>query len=70
MQTITAVFEDGVLKPGQPLDLAEHAQVRITIEQLRPNPQKAEKLAALEALWRITRRHSEHMTREDLHERR
>jgi predicted DNA-binding antitoxin AbrB/MazE fold protein len=70
MQTITAIFEDGVLKPGQALKLAEHAQVRITIEPLEPNSQKAEKLAALESLWRITRRYSQHMTRDDLHERR
>ena len=26
-QTITATFEDGVLKPTQPLNLPEHAQV-------------------------------------------
>ena len=32
MQTITATFEDGVLKPAQPLDLPAHAQVRLTIE--------------------------------------
>jgi predicted DNA-binding antitoxin AbrB/MazE fold protein len=32
MQTITATFEDGVLKPMQPLDLPAHAQVRLTIE--------------------------------------
>jgi predicted DNA-binding antitoxin AbrB/MazE fold protein len=70
MKTITAIFEDGVLKPSQPLKLAEHAQVRITVEPLEASSQKAEKLAALEALWRITKRHSEHLTREDLHERR
>lgn len=70
MQTMTAIFEDGVLKPTQPLQLPEHAEVRITIEALEPNPQKAEKLASLEALWRITRRHSGHLTREQLHERR
>ena len=28
MQTITATFEDGVLKPKEPLDLPAHAQVR------------------------------------------
>jgi predicted DNA-binding antitoxin AbrB/MazE fold protein len=30
--TIDATYEDGVLKPAQPLPLAEHAQVRITLE--------------------------------------
>src|ERR1700688_3447133 len=34
MQTITATFENGVLKPAQPLDLPERAQVRLTIEPL------------------------------------
>ena len=34
MQTITATFEDGVLKPTQPLDLPAHAKVRLTIEVL------------------------------------
>ena len=34
MQTITARFEDGVLKPAQPLNLPAHAEVRLTIELL------------------------------------
>jgi predicted DNA-binding antitoxin AbrB/MazE fold protein len=34
MQTITATYEDGVLKPTQPLDLPAHAEVRLTIELL------------------------------------
>ncbi len=29
---IEAVYEDGVLKPGVPLALPEHARVRLTIE--------------------------------------
>ena len=29
--TVDAVYENGVLKPAQPLPLAEHEQVRITI---------------------------------------
>jgi predicted DNA-binding antitoxin AbrB/MazE fold protein len=37
MQTITATFEDGVLKPNQPLNLPAHAEVRVTIELL-PTP--------------------------------
>jgi predicted DNA-binding antitoxin AbrB/MazE fold protein len=32
MQTITATFEDGVLKPTQPLNLPDHAHVRVTVE--------------------------------------
>jgi predicted DNA-binding antitoxin AbrB/MazE fold protein len=38
MQTITATFEDGVLKPAQPLDLPPHAEVRVTIELLPASP--------------------------------
>jgi predicted DNA-binding antitoxin AbrB/MazE fold protein len=34
MRTITATFENGVLKPTEPLDLPAHAQVRLTIEVL------------------------------------
>jgi predicted DNA-binding antitoxin AbrB/MazE fold protein len=30
--TVDAVFEDGVLKPKQPLPLDERAEVRITID--------------------------------------
>ena len=70
MQTMTAIFENGVLKPAQPLNLPEHAQVRITIEPFDRDAQKAEKLAALAALWRITKSHSDHLTREEIHERR
>lgn len=38
MQTITATFEDGVLKPSEPLDLPAHAEVRVTIELLKAGP--------------------------------
>jgi predicted DNA-binding antitoxin AbrB/MazE fold protein len=46
MQTITATFEDGVLKPTQPLDLPAQAQVRITIEILPDSPLTVGKLNA------------------------
>ena len=46
MQTITATFEDGVLKPTQPLDLRPQAQVRITIEILPDSPLTVGKLNA------------------------
>ena len=69
--TITATFENGVLKPTQPLHLPDHAQVRLTIEPLVSDLQKEERLAALESLWRISKGHSEkHLTRDELHERR
>lgn len=38
MQTFTATFEDGVLKPAQPLNLPAHAEVRVTIELLAAPP--------------------------------
>ncbi len=76
-QTITATFEDGVLKPAQPLDLPEHAQVRLTIETLHSEIQKQwdatkeERLAALEELWKTPVCSTEpHMTRDQLNERR
>jgi predicted DNA-binding antitoxin AbrB/MazE fold protein len=31
--TVEAIYENGVLKPAQPLPLREHEQVRITVEQ-------------------------------------
>src|SRR5437870_10497354 len=31
--TVEAVYENGVLKPAQPLPLSEHAQVRVTVEE-------------------------------------
>jgi predicted DNA-binding antitoxin AbrB/MazE fold protein len=30
--TVEAVYEDGVLKPKQPLPLADHEEVRVTID--------------------------------------
>jgi predicted DNA-binding antitoxin AbrB/MazE fold protein len=44
VQTITATFEDGVLKPKQPLDLPANAEVRVTIELLPASPLTVGKL--------------------------
>jgi predicted DNA-binding antitoxin AbrB/MazE fold protein len=44
VQTINATFEDGVLKPTQPLNLPAHAEVRITIELVAPSPLTVGKL--------------------------
>ena len=41
-QTITATFENGVLKPAQPLDLPEHTQVRVTIEAIEMDAHRPE----------------------------
>ena len=34
--TVEAVYENGVLKPAQPLPLKEHEHVRVTVEPVRP----------------------------------
>jgi len=56
--TFEATYENGVLKPAQPLPLAEHAQVRVTVELgtadvqhstpavERPGPSLAERIIA------------------------
>jgi len=76
VKTITATFEDGVLKPEQPLDLPEHAQVQITIElpksalQEQWDATKELRMAALENLLQLAKAHSgKHLTRDELHER-
>ena len=33
---VEAVYENGVLKPAQPLPLKEHESVRVTVEQRQP----------------------------------
>ena len=69
-QTITATFEDGVLKPTHPLNLPEHARVRLTIEPVASDKSVAEKLAAWDNLMRIVKPHPGlYLTRDELHER-
>jgi predicted DNA-binding antitoxin AbrB/MazE fold protein len=34
--TFEAVYENGVLKPAEPLPLKEHEKVRVTVEPARP----------------------------------
>jgi predicted DNA-binding antitoxin AbrB/MazE fold protein len=69
--TITATFENGVLKPIQPLELPEHAEVRLTIEPLVNGKTVAERLAALDELMKIAKPHpGPHLTRDELNERR
>jgi predicted DNA-binding antitoxin AbrB/MazE fold protein len=46
MQTIAATYEDGVLKPAQPLNLPARAEVRVTIELLPAFPLTVGKLDA------------------------
>jgi predicted DNA-binding antitoxin AbrB/MazE fold protein len=42
--TVEAVYENGVLKPAQPLPLEEHEKVRVTVEPTQPS--LAERIAA------------------------
>ncbi len=42
--TIEAVYEDGVLKPAQPLPLKEHERVNVTVEEKQPS--LAQRIAA------------------------
>lgn len=45
--TIDATYENGVLKPAQPLPLSEHAQVRVTVEPTqKPMRERAVELTA------------------------
>jgi predicted DNA-binding antitoxin AbrB/MazE fold protein len=34
--TVEAVYENGVLKPAEPLPLKEHERVSVTVEPVRP----------------------------------
>jgi predicted DNA-binding antitoxin AbrB/MazE fold protein len=43
--TVEAVYEDGVLKPVQPLPLQEHEKVSVTVEPKQPS--LAERIVAL-----------------------
>jgi len=43
--TIEAVYENGMLKPAQPLPLKEHEKVRLTVEPVQPS--LAERIVAL-----------------------
>ena len=59
MQTVIATFENGVLKPAQPLNLPEHTRVRLSLEVLSADDQKKqnqETLAALQGLLAINER--------------
>jgi hypothetical protein len=47
MHTILATFEDGMLKPAEPLNLPAHAEVRLTIEVLPSSPLTVGKLEEL-----------------------
>jgi len=47
LRMIEAIYEGGVLRPTQPLDISEHTRVRITIEPQDEPRKKAEHVLAL-----------------------
>jgi len=47
LRVIEAIYEGGVLRPTQPLDISEHTRVRITIEPQDEPSKKAEHILAL-----------------------
>ena len=74
MIEITATFEDGVLKPHEPLQLLPQSRVRLSIQPLAEVEGESSQSAAwstVEQLWRDTAIDSrgERLTREQLHER-
>ena len=46
-RVIEAIYEGGVLKPAQPLDISEHTRVQITIDPQDEPRKKAEHILAL-----------------------
>jgi predicted DNA-binding antitoxin AbrB/MazE fold protein len=51
--TVQATYENGVLKPAQPLPFDEHAQVRVTVEPQtgQPQPEPVSPTPAREPIW-------------------
>jgi len=51
---VEAIYEDGLLRPLQPLALPEHAHVRISIKAMEADPERAAWLAESERRLRET----------------
>jgi predicted DNA-binding antitoxin AbrB/MazE fold protein len=49
-ETVTAIYEQGVLRPLTPLDLPEHEEVQIQIITPRPHTKTTEKQRARQVL--------------------
>jgi predicted DNA-binding antitoxin AbrB/MazE fold protein len=71
-QSFLATFEDGVLKPHQPLGLLPHSQVRVTVELVDDSARTLDAWNDVEQLWKASKLNSagDRLTREQLHERR
>jgi predicted DNA-binding antitoxin AbrB/MazE fold protein len=71
-RTITALFEDGVLKPVLPLDLPPHSIVRIIVESVRGSTETSDQdWQELERSWDEIEFDSgaARPTRDELHDR-
>lgn len=71
-QLIDAIYEDGVLKPTEALNLPQHSRVRISVEVVEPRPGSPEAVKRFLDHAKATRMTSTepHLTRDQLHERR
>lgn len=72
--TVTATFENGVLRPDQALQLGEHERVKLTIEPLADEWTPEKGRAAWEALQKLMREQPLHLggekfSRDELYDR-
>jgi len=65
-QIINAIYEEGVLKPLQPLDIQEHAKVRVIIESEMSESQCSYQSIIAEIRQRQLARGHKSPTREDV----
>ena len=69
---LSVVYEDGVLKPDQRLDLPEHTRLQVLIHRVETTPERA--AAARRRMREIAaggmfRLNGHRLTRDDMHER-
>ncbi|WP_254507217.1 antitoxin family protein [Anatilimnocola floriformis] len=73
-QTFLATYEDGVLKPHEPLRLLPQSQVRVVIESVDTptDEERAQAWESVQRLWKESPIDSggDRLTRDQLHERR
>jgi len=72
IEAITAIYEEGVFKPLQPVQLPEHLSVRITIVtdedgMVQTQKRAAQKIMGLgrSGLTTVARQHNEYLYRKD-----
>ena len=71
-QIIMATFENGILRPDEPLNLPAQARVRLTLEPLAEGLEVGRAWLELEQLWdeAMVDSGGQRFTRDQLHERR